>query len=45
MKLAANVPPNGEGKHRVVREAFEVADLPELLADTKLGEPIQSLNS
>ena len=43
MKLAANVPPSAEDRHRVVLEAFEFANPLELLADTSLVDAIQSL--
>jgi hypothetical protein len=42
-KLAANLPRDAEGKHRVPREALEVANPSELLADASLGDAVQSL--
>ena len=42
-KVAANVPPDAEGNYRVVREALEVANPSELLADGSLDDAIQSL--
>jgi hypothetical protein len=42
-KLAANVPPDAEGNHRVAREALEVANPCELVADASLNDAIQSL--
>ncbi len=42
-KLAANISPDAEGNHRVAREALEVANPCELLADASLRDAIQSL--
>ena len=42
-KVAANVPVDAEGNHRVVREALEVANPSELFAEGSFGDAIQSL--
>jgi hypothetical protein len=42
-RLAASVPPDADGSHRVAPEALEVASPSELLADASLCDAIQSL--